>query len=151
MARMHSRKRGNSGSTNPIEKKTPSWIIYKPTEIEMIITKLAKEGNSTSKIGTILRDTYGIPDAKLVLGKTITKFLEEKKLTGEIPEDIMFLIRRAVKLRKHMEKNNHDMGAKRGLQLTESKIKRLAKYYKRKGKMLESWKYQPEKSSLYAE
>ena len=151
MARMHSRKKGKSGSTRPVEKKQPSWIRYSDKEVEMIITKLAKEGNSTSKIGLILRDSYGIPDAKQVIGKKITQLLGEKSLTGETPEDMTFLIRRAIKLRKHLEKNHHDMGAKRGLQLTESKIKRLAKYYKRSGKLSEDWKYQPEKVSLYAE
>ncbi len=151
MARMYSRKRGKSGSTRPVEKKQKVWIRYKANEVEMLITKLAKEGNPASKIGLILRDTYGIPNVKLILEKSITKFLEEKNLTGELPEDVLALIQKALKLRKHNEQNHHDMGGKRGLQLTESKIKRLAKYYKRIGKMPETWKYQLDKLSLYAE
>ena len=47
-----------------------------------------------------------------------------------------------------MEKNKKDYVAKRGLQLTESKIKRLTKYYKRVGKLPENWKYDREKVKL---
>lgn len=151
MAKMHSRARGKSGAKKPIKKKQASWMRYKPKEAELLITKLAKEGNTPSRIGLILRDTYGIPDAKILLGKKITKILEEKKLIGKIPEDLMALIKKAVKLRKHLEANHHDSSSKRGLQLTESKVKRLARYYKRTGKLSEDWKYQPEKIKLYVE
>ena len=80
MARMHSRKKGKSGSKRPVRKTLPSWIRYKPKEIELIVIKLAKEGKTTSEIGAILRDVYGIPDIKKLLKKNITKLLEEKKL-----------------------------------------------------------------------
>ena len=69
------------------------------------------------------------------------KILKEKKLLKDLPEDIESLIKRSVAIRKHMERNKHDMTAKRGIQLTESKIKKLAKYYKIKGKLAEDWRY----------
>ena len=42
----------------------PEWIEYSTEEIEELIMKLKKEGNSTSMMGIILRDQYGIPDVK---------------------------------------------------------------------------------------
>ena len=52
---------------------------------------------------------------------------------------------------KHMTKNHKDTTALRGIQLTESKIKRLVKYYKRSGRLPEDWKYEPDKIRLYLE
>lgn len=149
MARMHSRKRGQAGSTKPIEMKKPFWNNKKAKEIEMVIAKLAKDGNTASKIGTILRDSYGIPDVKIVLDKTITKVLEEKELQRELPEDLLALIKKTVYIRTHMEENKQDKVAKRGLQITESKIKRLVKYYKRTEKIPEEWKYDPKRAKMY--
>ena len=148
---MHSRDKGKSGSKRPLDKKQPSWVRHKAKEVEMLIVKMAKEGMTPSKIGLALRDSYGIPDVKQVLKKPITKFLQEKELGKEIPEDLMSLIKRSIQLRKHLEKNHKDMGAKRGLQLTESKIKRLVKYHKRSGRLPETWKFQPDKIRLYVE
>ena len=88
MARMHSRKRGKSGSKRPLRKTQLSWIRYKPKEIELLIVKLAKEEKTPSEIGLIMRDTYGIPDIKAVVGKPITKILEEHKLSSKLPEDL---------------------------------------------------------------
>ena len=67
----------------------PEWIEYSTEEIEELILKLTKEGNSTSKIGVILRDQYGIPDVKLITGMKITKILEKHGQKQEYPEDLM--------------------------------------------------------------
>ncbi len=147
MAKMHSRAIGKSGSKKPLERKTPSWPTMSKKELEMLIVKLIKEGNNASKIGIMLRDSYGIPDARVVLGRTIGAVIDEKKLTPKLPDDISSLMRRTIVLRKHLELNRKDMPAKRGLQLTESKIKRLAKYYKRTRKLPVTWKYDPENVS----
>lgn len=148
MARMHSRKKGKSGSTKPAQLVKPAWVPLKAKETELLVTKLAKEGASASKIGLLLRDQYGVPDVKLVTGKTIGNILAEKKLAGEIPEDLMALIRKAVLIRKHLEENHKDQPGRRGLILTESKIMRLSKYYKRAGKLARTWKYDPETIKL---
>ena len=55
MARMHSRDKGTSGSTSPSVKSIPSWHMYKAKEVELLIVKYAKEGNSASKIGLIYK------------------------------------------------------------------------------------------------
>ena len=149
MARMHSRRKGISGSKKPAVPKLPAWFQYKPKEVEMLIQKLAKEGKSASEIGLFLRDSYGVPDVKLVMGKTVTAILQEKGVVREIPEDLFNLIKKAVAVRKHMGNNNQDMTALRGLQLTESKIKRLVKYYKRAEALPKNWKYDAESLRLY--
>lgn len=151
MARMHSRKKGKSGSKRPIKKTQPSWIRYKPKEVEMLIIKLIKEGKTSSEIGLILRDTYGIPYIKGTVGKRINQILKERSMLPKIPDDLLALIKRGIALKKHMEKNNKDNTALRGIQLTESKIKRLVKYYKSNGRIPASWKYEPDKIRLYLE
>ena len=151
MARMYSRKRGKSGSTRPAQRKKPSWLRVSEKEIELLISKLAKEGKSASEIGIILRDSYGVPDVKLILGKKITSILEAKKLTKELPEDLFNLIQRVIAIQKHLEANHKDMTAKRGLQLTESKIMRLIKFYKKNGKLDHTWKYDPKNLKIYAQ
>ena len=148
---MYSRARGKSGSKKPLTKVKPTWIRLKSKEIEMLIVKLAKEGNSASKIGIILRDTYGVPNVKLLTEKKITEILEEKKLTKKIPEDLISLIKRVSNLRKHLEENKKDMSALRGLQITESKIKKLVKYYQKQKKIPVDWKYDRRKVSLFVE
>lgn len=151
MARMHSRARGKSRSTKPSRKVAPSWLKYKPKEVELLVVKYAKEGKPPSKIGIFLRDEYGIPDIKLITKRSITQILKEKNLLKEIPEDLMSLIRKAVLIRKHLGENKKDIPAKRGLQLTESKIKRLTKYYKTTGKLPMTWKYDPRRIRLVVE
>lgn len=151
MARMHSRKKGKSGSNKPVQKAKPTWIRYKPKEIELLIVKFAKEGKTSSEIGIILRDVYGVPDVKLLIGKTVSKVLGEKNLLKELPEDLVALMKRSVFIRKHIENNKQDMTAKRGLQLTDSKIKRLIKYYKKAGKIPADWKFDPSKLKMYTE
>src|SRR3989338_2145164 len=99
MARLHSRKKGKSGSKKPLKKIKPNWVRYDAKEAEQLVIKLSKQGYSQSKIGVALRDIYGIPDL-------------------------------------------------RGLQLTESKIKRLVKYYKANGKLPQNWKYDREQAKL---
>ena len=127
MARRYSGKKGKSGSKKPMDMAKPSWMSYKPNEVELLVMKLAKEGKPASMIGLVLRDSYGIPDVRTITGKSITKILSEKNVLPKIPDDLMSLIKRSISIRKHMEENRQDKTALRGLQLTESKIKRLVK------------------------
>jgi len=149
MARKYSGKKGKSGSTKPQKKEVPSWVIYKPKEAEQLVVKLAKEHQS-AKIGLILRDSYGIPSVQILTQKSVTQILEEHKLAPQLPEDLMNLIRREVKLLSHLEKNHKDQVAKRGLTLTNSKIRRLTRYYKETGKLPSEWKYSREQARLLA-
>ena len=148
---MYSRKKGKSGSTKPAKKGVYSWMNYKPKEVELLVVKLAMEGSEPSKIGLILRDTYGIPDVKSITKKSISDILEEKKLLKELPENLTALLRRVIELQKHLETNKKDMVGKRGLQLTESKVRRLVKYYKETGRIPDTWKYDAKRVNLLIE
>lgn len=64
------------------------------------------------------------------------------------PEDLTALVRKAVNIRRHLEENPKDLHNRRGLMLVESKIRRLVKYYKRKGVFPPNFKYQPDKAGL---
>lgn len=151
MAKMHSRKRGKSGSKKPLQKSKPSWVRMSEKELEMLIVKLAKEGKSPALIGLELRDSYGIPDVKTLIGKRIQQILNEKGLAGKLPEDLLALMNRALALRNHMAANKQDMPAKRGMQLTDAKINRLVKYYKQNGKLPIDFKYNPDQLKLYTQ
>ena len=151
MARMHARRKGKSGSTHPIRKNHPEWSALNPRETEARILELAKAEKSASQIGMILRDQYAVPDVKIATGKKITKILESNKLNPEIPEDLQNLIRRALRIKKHIDINKKDLHNKRNLQLTESKIRRLTKYYHSKNRLPEKWKYTPSQAKLMFE
>lgn len=151
MARIYSKRKGKSGSHKPSKRAIPSWCRYKPKEVELLIVKYAKEGKKPSQIGLYLRDEYGIPDSKLVTKKSITKILQERNLLAKTPEDLVALMRKMVLIKKHLDENKKDMPALRGMQLTESKINRLVKYYKRGGKLPADWKYDPSNARLHIE
>ncbi len=151
MARMHSRKRGKHGSKRPAKKTAPSWILHDQKKVELLIAKLSKEGKSASQIGTLLRDTYGIPSVSALCGKSISAILKEKKLSPEMPDDLTALFRKYASVKKHIDTNKHDNTAGRGLQLTESKINRLVKYYKRTGRIPETWKFEADQMGFFAE
>ncbi|HLD59134.1 MAG TPA: 30S ribosomal protein S15 [archaeon] len=150
MARMHSGAKGVSRSKKPVSKKSPEWVELKPKEIEEAITNLANAGHPAAEIGTLLRDQYGVPGAKLVTGKNISQILEEHNLKPKIPEDLMNLIRKSVKQRAHLAKNKKDFDAKRGYQLTVSKIRRLTAYYQKQGKIAADWRYTEQAAELLA-
>lgn len=145
---MHSRKKGKSGSSPQAVKTSQEWVEYDSKQVEEIIINLANAGHTSGEIGTILRDQYGIPDVKKLTGKKISHWLEENKLLPEIPQDMLNLIKNAAKIEKHIEQNKKDFTAKRGLQLTVSKIRRLQKYYLKKGKLPKGWRYSSEVGAL---
>ena len=141
MARIHARVKGKSGSTKPM---TPdlSFVSLKAKEVEALIVKLVKEENkSSSEIGIILRDTYAIPSVKAVCGKSIGTILKENSLEKTIPEDLQALVEKVFSLKKHLSNNKKDVHNKRSLLLIESKIRRLTKYYKSKGRIAQNWRY----------
>lgn len=53
------------------------------------------------------------------------------------------MIKKAVNVRKHLEKNRKDFDAKYRLRLIESRIYRLARYYKTTKMLAPKWKYDP--------
>jgi len=148
MAKIYSGKKGKHGSKKPPVKITPRWAKYKKEDIENLVVKLAKERHSTAVIGTILRDQHGIPDVKAIIGKTVAEIMREKNLYPEMPEDMLSLLKKAVVLREHLERNKADKYSQKGLENLESKIRRLGKYYVRKGLLPKNWSYKPEEAKL---
>jgi small subunit ribosomal protein S15 len=148
MARMYSRKRGKHGSKKPAIKRKPAWLRMKKSEIEKIVVDLAEKRHSYAMIGTILRDQYGVPDVKVATGKSIGKILKDAKVSRELPDDMMNLLKKAVNLRDHLKKNKPDKHSLKGLEHLESKIRRLGKYYIREGRLPKGWKYDAEKAKL---
>ena len=94
------------------------------------ISKLAKKGMTPSSIGVILRDSHGIAQVGAVTGSKILRILKSLGLAPEIPEDLYHLIKKAVSMRKHLEVSRKDKDGKFRLILVESRIHRLARYYK---------------------
>jgi small subunit ribosomal protein S15 len=92
-------------------KKT-DWTKIKPAELEKIVVELYKKGETTAKIGLVLRDKYGIPKAK-ALGKRISEILTDAKM--ELKSDKEPVQRRIDILNKHLEKNKYDQPAKKKL------------------------------------
>ena len=98
----------------------------------------------------MLRDQDGIPLVKAVTGSKILRILKKngKKelsfvivgLAPSLPEDMYFLIKKAVAVRKHLERNRKDRDSKFRLILIESRIHRLTRYYKRTEQLPPTWK-----------
>ena len=151
MAKMHARRRGKSASAKPLVTESPEWVTMSKEEIEQMVVKLAKEGMTASKIGLVLRDNYAVPSVRLATGKTMYEILQEKGMKPEIPDDLMALMRRAINVKDHMQENKKDMANNRNLQLIESKIRRLVKYYKRNEVLPQTWEYSLKNAELLLE
>ena len=131
---MHTRRRGSSGSDKPATDETPEWSDADAADIESRVVELAEQGHDPSVIGIKLRDEgvkgVPVPDVKLATGKKVTEILAEHDADPDVPSDLRNLLERAVRLREHMDENGQDYQNKRALQNTESKIRRLANYYR---------------------
>ena len=141
MARMHARRKGRSCSKHPMVSENPAWVTLNATEVEDLIVKMARDGYTSARIGLMLRDQYGVPNVKLLTGKCVTEIMKEKGVASELPEDLSSLMRRAISLNIHLRTNRGDHSNRRGLQLIESKIRRLEHYYKDNGVLPTDWKY----------
>ena len=134
MARMHTRRRGKSGSVRPTHATLPEWSDVKSKTIEKEIVKLSKDGYAPSEIGLKLRDEgisgVPVPSVKLATGKKITKILSENDESPSIPEDLTNLMQKSLRLHEHILENPKDNQNKRSLHNTEAKIRRLVNYYR---------------------
>nr|QKY15258.1 40S ribosomal protein S13 (RPS13) [Polytomella parva] len=147
MGRMHSKGKGKSSSALPYKRTPPSWCSSKPEEVVDLICKLAKKGITPSSIGNVLRDIHGVPLVSTVTGSKVLRILKGHGLAPEIPEDLYYLIKKAVAIRKHLERSRKDKDGKFRLILVESRIHRLARYYRRTRKLPPNWKYESSTAS----
>ncbi|NWF94660.1 MAG: 30S ribosomal protein S15 [Candidatus Thorarchaeota archaeon] len=148
MARVHTRRKGQSGSKRPSTLRVPGWMDRDPQWVENMVVELAKAGNSPSMIGILLRDQYGVPLVRVVTGQSIMDIIRKNNLERRIPEDLRDLIRKAASMRRHLEGNKKDLVSKRRLQLVESKILRLSRYYARERVLPADWKYSPDRAAV---
>ena len=138
---MHNPGKGISRSSLPYRRSVPSWQKSTSEEVTEHIVKLAKKGLRPSKIGVILRDSHGIAQVRRITGNKILRILKSKGMAPEIPEDLYHLIKKAVSIRKHLERCRKDIDSKYRLILVESRIHRLARYYKINKQLPPTWKY----------
>ncbi|KZO94189.1 hypothetical protein CALVIDRAFT_484750 [Calocera viscosa TUFC12733] len=141
MGRMHAPGKGISSSALPYSRTPPSWSKTTPEEVCDQIFKLARKGLTPSQIGVQLRDSQGIPQVKTITGNKILRILKSNGLAPSIPEDLWHLVKKAVSVRKHLEVNRKDKDSKFRLILIESRIHRLARYYKTKQQLPPTFKY----------
>merc|ERR1712135_195441 len=127
MGRMHAPGKGLSSSALPYRRSVPTWLKLSSDDVKEQIYKLAKKGLRPSQIGVILRDSHGVAQVRFVT---------------DLPEDLYHLIKKAVAMRKHLERNRKDTDSKFRLILVESRIHRLARYYKSKSVLPPNWKYE---------
>jgi len=127
------------------------WVSYSEDEVARLVVKLAKDGLQSAQVGLVLRDQYGIPSVRQAAKKTVNMILAENQLLPSIPQDLFNILKKAVRLRAHLERNKRDAHSVRGLELMESKVRRLVKYYRNTGKLPEDWKYDAERAKLIVE
>merc|ERR1719335_316063 len=131
----------------PYRRRAPSWMKLKTEDVIEHISKLAKKGLAPSQIGVTLRDSFGIPQVKNVTGSKILRILKVAGLASAVPEDMHCLIKKAISMHKHMERHRKNKDSKFRLILVESRIHRLARYYRRVKALPASWKYSFAKAS----
>merc|ERR1712151_122865 len=119
MGRMYSKGKGIARRCLPYRKAAPSWVQISSNDLVEQIVKLAKKGSSPSQIGVTLRDSHGIPQVKSITGSKILRILK---------------------------KGRSDRDAKFRLILTESRIHRLARYYRNVKSLPPTWRYQSKKA-----
>mmetsp|Transcript_23122 Transcript_23122/g.34566 ORF Transcript_23122/g.34566 Transcript_23122/m.34566 type:complete len:152 (-) Transcript_23122:65-520(-) len=141
MGRMYGKGKGIARSALPYKRTPPTWVKMKPEDVTDHICKLAKKGLTPSQIGVTLRDSFGVPQVRGITGAKILRILKGNGLAPSLPEDLYFLIKKAVSMRKHLDKNRKDKDSKFRLILVESRIHRLARYYRRVKSLPATWKY----------
>ena len=148
MARMYSRHKGKHGSKHYPIRRVPKWMKSTRDDVVRTVIELAKQKNSSAMIGTIMRDRYGIPDVRTMTGKNISDMMKANKVYPNMPEDMLNLLRHAVSMRDHLKRSRKDRHSLRSLLNLESKIRRLAKYYKKEKMLPQNWTYSPEEARL---
>merc|ERR1712118_193913 len=142
-------------SALPYKRSAPSWLKATALRTTQQIARsttttildMARKGIMPSQIGVCLRDSHGIPQVNAISGSKILRILKLAGMAPEIPEDLYFLIKKAVSIRRHLECNRKDKDSKFHLILVESCIHRLTRYYKMSKKIPPTWKYESSTAS----
>ncbi|MDP7976532.1 MAG: 30S ribosomal protein S15 [Thermoprotei archaeon] len=133
-------RKGKSQSKRPLgQLQLVEGNPVTPEELKEKIVSMRKQGLSKALIGQKLRDEEGIPSVKRILGKSLTEALKEEGEKEVVPEDLANLISKKQRIQNHLEQHPKDNDSKKGLVRTDSKIRRLMKYYKREGILPQNW------------
>jgi len=131
-----------SASALPYRRSAPAWAKATPAEVTDLIKKLARKGLTPSQIGVLLRDQHGVPQVASITGSKVLRVLKASGLAPDVPEDLYHMIKKAVSMRKHLERSRKDRDGKFRLILIESRIHRLARYYKASKRLPPTFKYE---------
>jgi small subunit ribosomal protein S15 len=129
-------------------KFVPHWLSYTPEEVEKLVLNKYQKGMTKSEIGLMLRDQYGIPSVKDLTKNNIGKILKSREIKEELPEDLIALYKKAVKLHMHLVKEKKDRKSKRSFVVLENRIKRLVNYYKSRKTLPKTYEYSLENARL---
>jgi len=151
MSRIHSSRKGRSGSHRPYPLTKPAWVTATREEIVEQAVKLSKGGMSGAQVGEVLRDSYGVPSVRAVTGERMTDLLQSNGVKPDLPEDLQALLKRVVHLQRHLATHPKDHSNRRGLALIESRIRRLARYYRHRNVLPETWHYSATTAALQVE
>ncbi|MGC8601106.1 MAG: 30S ribosomal protein S15 [Thermoprotei archaeon] len=133
-------RKGKSQSNRPLgQVQLVEGSPVTPEELKEKILSLRKQGLSKALIGQKLRDEEGVPSIKRILGRSLKQVLIEEGEKETVPEDLANLLNRKRKIQEHLEQHPKDNDSKKGLIRTDSKIRRLIKYYKRERLLPENW------------
>jgi ribosomal protein S15P/S13E len=131
MSRIHSGHKGRAGSHRPYPLTKPEWVTATSEEVVEQVVTLAKGGLSTAQIGLTILSEHGV--------------------RPEIPDDLQALLKRVVHLQRHLTTHPKDLSNQRGLALMESRIRRLARYYRQHRRLPENWRYSAAGAALQVE
>ncbi|ASI13496.1 30S ribosomal protein S15p [Candidatus Mancarchaeum acidiphilum] len=150
MAKLHTKRHGKSGSLKPIMEKgqLPEGLKVNKEEIEKLIVDYAQHGMPPALIGETLKKEKGVGYIKQITGKRLMQILKDNNMKFDLPPDLMDLMKKAVRLNKHMANNHMDVHNKIRLKRVESKIWRLTKYYINEGVLPEGWRYNAQQAEL---
>ena len=151
MSRIHSRRKGKAGSHRPYPMTKPEWVTVPNEEIVARAVQLAKTGIPAAQVGQNLRDSLGVPSVRAMTGRRLESLLAENGVRPEIPDDLQALLKRVVHLQRHLETHPTDRANRRGLSLMESRIRRLAHYYRQRRRIPENWRYSAAGAALQVE
>ncbi|PRD34199.1 UNVERIFIED_CONTAM: Rps13 [Trichonephila clavipes] len=127
--------------TSPLENEFRRVTRFGEKTLGAISARFDKSTRFLSKChGVILRDSHGVAQVRWVTGNKILRILKAKGFAPDLPEDLYHLIKKAVAVRKHLERNRKDKDSKFRLILIESRIHRLARYFKGKRVLPPNWK-----------
>ncbi|VVC72130.1 30S ribosomal protein S15 [uncultured archaeon] len=129
-------------------KVVPEWVEFSAQEVEELVIGFGKKGMNPMQVGQALRDQYGVPSVKALCGKGVITIFAEGGVKLDYPPDLLALIERAMRVRRHLKANKSDVRNRTQLNNIESKIRRLVKYYEKEGKLPKGWRYDPETAAL---